>query len=37
MTRVKELFPGTLVFRKPFDTAKLVARLEALAQKAGVA
>ena len=28
---------GQEIFRKPFDTAKLVARLEALAQKAGVA
>ena len=37
LTRVKELFPGTPLFRKPFDTDKLVAGLEALAQKAGVA
>ena len=29
--------PGQEVFRKPFDTAKLVARLEVLAQKAGAA
>ncbi len=28
---------GLEIFRKPFDTAKLVARLEALAQKAGAA
>ena len=28
---------GEEIFRKPFDTAKLVARLEALAQKAGAA
>ena len=28
---------GFEIFRKPFDTAKLVARLEALAQKAGAA
>jgi len=39
VTAVREFVeePGQEVFRKPFDTAALVARLEVLAQKAGAA